>query len=93
MDKDTLIHLAALSKLQLTPDEIADFTPSLTQIIQFTEPLQQVNTEGIAPLIHPIEINQPLRPDLATAEDWRKQAMQLAAASEQDHFLVPQVID
>lgn len=93
MDQDTLNHLAALAKLQLSSDEMDHFTHSINDILTFIQPLQHIDTAQVVPLVHPIEATQPLRDDVPTAKDWRQEAMSLAAASEQNHFLVPQVID
>lgn len=44
-----VLRLAKLSKLELTDDELNDFSHDLTQIIEYVEQLAQVNLDGLEP--------------------------------------------
>jgi len=67
MDIDSTLtsQIAHLARLELTDAETAMFTAQLKQVLSYVELLQQVDVEGVEPLIHPME--------LATA--WREDAV------------------
>lgn len=48
-------HVARLARLRLTPEETARFAGQLQRILAFAEQVQQVNTEGIPAMSHPLE--------------------------------------
>lgn len=93
LDQGTLQQVAKLARLKLDATESTQLEHRLNDILTLIDDLQQADVTGLAPLSHPLEINQPLRADVVTANDWREQAMALAPASIDGCFLVPQVID
>jgi len=42
-------RIAALARLELTPDEVARFAEQLSAILSYAEQVQQVDTRGVAP--------------------------------------------
>jgi aspartyl-tRNA(Asn)/glutamyl-tRNA(Gln) amidotransferase subunit C len=46
--------IAALSRLELTPDEVALFSKQLSDIVSYVEALQLVDTTGVPPTSHPV---------------------------------------
>lgn len=49
LTRDDIVKLAQLARLQLTEDEIAEFSQELTEILHYVEQLQDVDVEGLAP--------------------------------------------
>jgi aspartyl-tRNA(Asn)/glutamyl-tRNA(Gln) amidotransferase subunit C len=49
-----LVKIAALSRLALTPDEVALFAQQLTDILGYVEQLQEVDTTDVPPTSHPV---------------------------------------
>jgi aspartyl-tRNA(Asn)/glutamyl-tRNA(Gln) amidotransferase subunit C len=46
-------RIARLARLQLTPEESRRFAGQLCRILAYAEQVQQVDTRGVAPLLHP----------------------------------------
>lgn len=92
LKEDTVRRIAELARLQLSAAEIEKFTPQLSEILAYIEKLNAVDTSEIEPLIHPVDIDSPLRPDESRPSPGAD-AM-LACAPEQlfDSFKVPQVM-
>ena len=55
--------------------------------------MQEVNTDNIVPLAHPLDHNQRLRPDVITETNLREQLLAGAPATAEGLFLVPRVIE
>lgn len=49
MDIETVRHIAKLSNLRLTEDELMHFTKELGAILDYVKELDKVNTKGVEP--------------------------------------------
>lgn len=52
-----------LARLALTEDELATLAPQLDDILRYVAVLQEVDTSGIEPLSHPLEVTSVFRED------------------------------
>ena len=84
---------ANLARLQFSEQEIPDYEQKLTGVLRFAEKINEVDTTDIAPLAHPLELQQPLRPDQVTETDQRQAFQAIAPNVEAGLYLVPQVIE
>lgn len=89
-DVEKVAHLA---RIAVTEDSIAATTERLGNVLAMVDQLQAVDTTGIAPLAHPLDMVQRLRPDAVTETDQRELLMQNAPAKQDGLFLVPRVIE
>src|SRR5438128_2702875 len=55
--------VAHLARLELTAEELQELTPQLSAILDYVNQLQQVNTDGVEPLAHPLDIHNVFRAD------------------------------
>lgn len=56
-------HVAALARLDLKESEIDQFVDQLSSILGFVDKLSEVDTEGVEPMSHSIEMHNRLRKD------------------------------
>ncbi|MDB5176141.1 MAG: gatC [Candidatus Saccharibacteria bacterium] len=49
LSRDEIIKLAQLARLDLTDDEIAEYSAELSEILQYVEMLQSVDVTGLLP--------------------------------------------
>ncbi len=87
---DTISRLAAISVAESEVEQVAE---KLTSILDLFAQMEKVNTDGVAPMSHPLDQVQRLRPDVVTETSIREKVLKLAPSSEDNLFLVPQVID
>ncbi|MFO1006288.1 MAG: Asp-tRNA(Asn)/Glu-tRNA(Gln) amidotransferase subunit GatC [Planctomycetaceae bacterium] len=85
--------VANLARLQLSEADVTRFTQQLGQVLGYVEMLSELNTDGVAPLAHPLEIDNVLREDDPTPSLSREAALSNAPKSDGRCFLVPQIID
>lgn len=86
-------YLAHLARLQVDPAELPGVVDKLTRIVGFVDQLQQVDTAGVEPMAHPLDMNQRLRPDQVTETDDSARYQQNAAQVAEGLYLVPRVIE
>ena len=89
--------IARLAQLNLAGNEAEQTLTQLNTIFGLIDQMGQVDTSGIAPLMHPIamiqEMNQRLRTDAVSEPNNREANMANAPQADQGLFLVPKVIE
>jgi aspartyl-tRNA(Asn)/glutamyl-tRNA(Gln) amidotransferase subunit C len=93
LSPEEIDRIARLARLELSPDEIGYTRNQLNDILAFIEQLQSVNTTGIAPMAHAVDIVQRLRSDTVTETDCRDTFQAIAPDTEAGLYLVPKVIE
>ena len=93
LDKDQVRHIATLARLNLTDDKYAESVAKLSKIVDFVDQLSQADTEGVAPMAHPLDAVQRLRPDAVTETDDRDRFQENAPSVSGGLYLVPKVIE
>jgi aspartyl-tRNA(Asn)/glutamyl-tRNA(Gln) amidotransferase subunit C len=82
-----------LARLEITPAEVPDVSAKLSNIVGILDQLQAVATDGVAPMAHPLDRPQRLRPDAVTEVDRHELYQRNAPLVERDLYLVPKVIE
>ena len=88
-----ITRLARLARLELPAGREAALLDQLNAVLGLIDQLQAVDTAGVAPMTHPIEMPLRLRADQVTEPDGRERYQQGAPAVEQGLYLVPRVIE
>jgi aspartyl-tRNA(Asn)/glutamyl-tRNA(Gln) amidotransferase subunit C len=86
-------RIARLARLELSPDEIGRTGDQLNGILSFIEQLQAVDTSGVVPMAHAMDIVQRLRTDAVTEPDRREAFQAIAPETQAGLYLVPKVIE
>lgn len=93
INNSTIEHLSDLAKLEFSAEEKEDLKNHLGRILTYCEKLNEVNTEGVEPLIFMSDAVNVLREDEAKNHFTKKDALQNAPAKDSDYFRVPKFID
>ena len=93
MDSDLIDRLMRLSALGLDAQQRSALGADLQRIIDMIDVMQTVNTDGVAPLHHPLDGCQPLRRDEVTEVVDRQRYQQAAPAVRDGLYLVPRVVE
>lgn len=93
LDKNAVVNIAHLARLAINAKDIPEYAKNLSSILDLVEQMQQVNTDDIEPMAHPLDRNQRLRDDNVTETDQRASFQSVAPATEAGLYLVPKVID
>lgn len=92
IDKKTVQKIAALAKLEF--DETAEISiqNDLTRMLNFVNKLNEVDTNGIEPLVYMLDEKTTLREDVVVQAITQQEALKNAPDKDTDFFKVPKVI-
>jgi aspartyl-tRNA(Asn)/glutamyl-tRNA(Gln) amidotransferase subunit C len=90
---DQLQRIAMLARIDVAPAEAAGVAERLNRVLGLIDQLQAVDTRGIEPMSHALDVVQRLRPDEVTEPDRREANQAAAPAVEAGLYLVPKVIE
>ncbi len=93
LDKESVVKIAKLAKLELNEEEVEKFSQQLPKILEFIEKLEELDTENILPFYELIDKESPLREDIPENGLKREEALANAPEAENGFFVVPRVVD
>jgi aspartyl-tRNA(Asn)/glutamyl-tRNA(Gln) amidotransferase subunit C len=93
LSSDDVAKIAHLARLALHENDASELGRDLSNILDLVAQMDAVDTEGVEPMAHPLEMAQRLRPDDVTESDQRERYLGNAPAVENGLFLVPKVIE
>ena len=93
LDKATVARIAALARIRVAETELEPLAAELSGILNWVEQLQQVDTEGVAPMASVAEITLPMRDDTVTDGNRRDAVLGNAPRDEKGFFVVPKVVE
>lgn len=88
-----IAHLARLSIADKSDTQIAEIAHDLNKILDWVGQMQEVATDNIAPMAHPLDMAQREREDVVTEQDNHKKYQTIAPKVEAGLYLVPTVIE
>lgn len=92
VSKSDVAHLAALSSISLSDDELNALTVDLENIITYIEQLQELNTNGVEPTYQLTGLANVWREDEIEPQLSREQLLELAPESLNNQIKVPKVL-
>lgn len=90
---DQIRDVARLARLGVDTAQIDGYADELSGIVAMFARLQAVDTDGVAPMSHPLDLTARLRSDEVTADDQRATFQSVAPAVADGVYLVPKVIE
>ena len=93
LNLEDVARIALLSRIELSAAEREIARDQLNGILGFIEQLQAVDTAGIEPMAHAVDVVQRLRPDVVTESDRRADFQAVAPETEAGLYLVPRVVE
>jgi aspartyl-tRNA(Asn)/glutamyl-tRNA(Gln) amidotransferase subunit C len=84
--------VSLLARLQLTGPELETMTSELAQIVTYVDQLGEVDTEGVEPMAHAVEVSNVFAADEVQPSLPREQALANAPRRNERGYLVPPVL-
>ncbi len=91
--REEVRHVAMLFRMSVSEEDIAKFQQQLSQILDYFQVLQQVDTEGIPPTSHPISLENVMRADEPRPSYPTEDILANAPLSEAGFFRVRAVLE
>ena len=86
-------QIAHLARIEINENDIEDYAKDLSGILDLIAQMNELNTDEVLPMAHPMDQSQRLRDDQVTETDQRDQFQAIAPQVENGLYLVPKVIE
>ena len=86
-------HVANLSRLNLSSEEKVVFTEQLNAILQYAKKLDKLDTEGIEPTTHVLDLSNVMREDVKQESLPIEKVFSNAPDVEDGQFKVPAILE
>lgn len=92
LTRDDVAKVSLLARLELSPTELEQMTSQLGQIVGYVELLSELNTDGVEPMAHALDIANVFAADEPRPSLDRAAALANAPHHDDECYLVPAVL-
>jgi len=93
LSDDDVRSIARLARIAIRPEEAPEVLERLNRVLALIDEMRAVDTAGIEPMAHALDLTQRLRPDVVTEHDQHELFQDAAPEKEDGLYLVPKVIE
>jgi len=93
INRKELEEIAALAQLNIPEQQVSQINQSLNQVMNMIEHINDANTDEVKPMAHPNDAWQTPRQDEVSDCSHKQALLSLSAHADEDHYLVPKVIE
>jgi aspartyl-tRNA(Asn)/glutamyl-tRNA(Gln) amidotransferase subunit C len=87
--REQVLHVAKLSRLRLSDDEIERMSSELSTILDHIEKIEELDLDDVEPTSHVVALENVLRPDEPRPSWPREQMLELAPDAGEGGYRVP----
>jgi aspartyl-tRNA(Asn)/glutamyl-tRNA(Gln) amidotransferase subunit C len=89
IDREQVLHVARLARLELTEDEVGRMAGELSGILEHIDAISALDLDGVPPTSHVVDVPDALREDVARPCLPREVVLAQAPDAGEDGFRVP----
>ena len=93
ISKQEVEHVAKLARLELSEQEKEKLTDQLSSILTYVETLNSLDTKGVDPTSHILDLKNVMRDDVSVSGLTQEQALANAPDKAAGHYKVPKIIE
>jgi aspartyl-tRNA(Asn)/glutamyl-tRNA(Gln) amidotransferase subunit C len=93
VDADTVRRIAHLARIAVADSEVEGLRTELNAMLAFVNQLNEVNVEGVEPMISVTPMVMKKRIDAVTDGNDAEAVLKNAPQSEHSYYLVPKVVE
>jgi aspartyl-tRNA(Asn)/glutamyl-tRNA(Gln) amidotransferase subunit C len=93
LGKAAVAHIAALARIRLAEAELEPLAGELSQILDWFEQLNEVDTAGVPPMASVAAARLPMRDDIVTDGGCPEAILGNAPRAARGFFTVPKVVE
>lgn len=92
LSREDIEKLSKLARIELSEEEKEKYRNEITQVLDYVEQLNEVNTEGVVPVAHVTGAFQELREDVVQATAGSEELISLAPESQDNQVKTKKVL-
>ena len=89
IDREQVLHVAKLARLELSDDEVATMAAELSGILEHVDRISKLDLAGVEPTTHVVALENVLRADVPRSSLDRDEALASAPDPSGGAFRVP----
>lgn len=93
IDIDTARKVAKLARIRVEEDALPALARELSGILSFMEQLNEVNVDGVEPMVSVTPMRLKRREDIVTDGDIQDKVLKNAPLAREGFFAVPKVVE
>lgn len=93
VSREEVQHVAQLARLDFSAEKEAQMADELSRILDYVDKLNELDTSGVPPMSHVLDVTNVFRADKVHARIDRAEALELAPNIDGKYYQVPKVID
>lgn len=93
IDNETVKKVAFLSRLKIEEDKLEETKEEFNKILNWVDQLNEVDTDGVEPLVSVNDSNLILRTDEVTEGNQSQAILKNAPQAQYGYFTVPKVVE
>lgn len=93
IDQSTVKRIARLARIRITEDEAASLEGELSNILDWVEQLNELQTDAVEPMTRVVPMGLKMREDGVTDGDKVEDVTVNAPNSEDGFFVVPKIVE
>lgn len=93
INEQLIDYVAALSRLELSPEEKKRAEKDLGSIVGYIDKLNELDTSGVEPMSHAFPVKNVFREDVLMASEDRDVLLQNAPQKKDGCFQVPKTVE
>lgn len=92
LSRADVAHVARLARLDLTEEELERFTVQLGAVLEHAADVEALDTAGVPPTAHPLELANVFRDDAVVPSLDRDEVLAMAPSAQDHRFRVPKIL-
>jgi len=93
INENDIQKVAKLARLELDPAEREEFSRQLNDIIEYVEKINELDTSGVKPADHIVELKNVFRDDAVKKSIDVSELEKMAPSFRNGHIVVPRIIE
>lgn len=93
INENDIQKVAKLARLELDPAEREEFSRQLNDIIEYVEKINELDTSGVKPADHIVELKNVFRDDSVQKSVDVSELEKMAPSFRNGHIVVPKIIE
>ncbi|WP_300669416.1 Asp-tRNA(Asn)/Glu-tRNA(Gln) amidotransferase subunit GatC [Desulfoluna sp.] len=90
--KEEILYVANLARLNVDDVEVEKLAAQIGDILSYVDTLEKVDTDGVEPTTHAIDLTNALREDVVHPHLGAEKTLANAPDEEENMFVVPKVV-
>jgi aspartyl-tRNA(Asn)/glutamyl-tRNA(Gln) amidotransferase subunit C len=92
ISKEEVIHVANLARLEMSAREVEEMAAQLDGILSYVDKLNELDTSGVKPTTHAIDVCNAFREDEVKESLGQEQSLANGPSQNGEAFVVPRVV-